>query len=253
MGNPHAVAFVDDDATMAGPTCTEPPEHDAAAYPDGVNVEFVVRRGEQHVAMRVHERGSGETRSCGTGAVRRAWWRRRGDGRRDGRAPARRTRVDVPGGILQLTWTADDRLLLTGPAVLVAEGTDVEPLTAVLGSGPWTSGSQLPSSPERRRASAPPCARQLAAQGARVVVADLNAEKGEALARARSAACSSPVDVTNTDQIKAAVEQADELGPLRVLVNSAGIGWAQRTVGRDGDVRLRRRPRRLQARSSRST
>ena len=42
--------------------------HDPAIYPDGVNVEFVVRRGERHVAMRVHERGSGETRSCGTGA-----------------------------------------------------------------------------------------------------------------------------------------------------------------------------------------
>ena len=48
--------------------CIEPPAHDDAIYPEGVNVEFVVRRGERHVAMRVHERGSGETRSCGTGA-----------------------------------------------------------------------------------------------------------------------------------------------------------------------------------------
>ena len=66
MGNPHAVAFVDslDDA---GPLL-QAPRHDAEEYPDGVNVEFVVRRGSQHVAMRVHERGSGETRSCGTGA-----------------------------------------------------------------------------------------------------------------------------------------------------------------------------------------
>ena len=66
MGNPHAVAFVSslDDA---GPLL-EPPTHDPAIYPDGVNVEFVVRRGDRHVAMRVHERGSGETRSCGTGA-----------------------------------------------------------------------------------------------------------------------------------------------------------------------------------------
>ena len=44
------------------------PSYDADLYPDGVNVEFVVRRGPDHVAMRVHERGSGETRSCGTGA-----------------------------------------------------------------------------------------------------------------------------------------------------------------------------------------
>ncbi len=48
--------------------CSTRPTHDPAIYPDGVNVEFVVRRGDRHVAMRVHERGSGETRSCGTGA-----------------------------------------------------------------------------------------------------------------------------------------------------------------------------------------
>src|SRR4051794_26398025 len=42
----------------------DPPDHDSATYPHGVNVEFVVRRGERHVALRVHERGSGETRSC---------------------------------------------------------------------------------------------------------------------------------------------------------------------------------------------
>ena len=76
-------------------------------------------------------------------------------------------------------------------------------------------------------------ARQLAAAGAHVVVADLNVERGEALAREIGGAFVA-VDVTNTEQIKAAVEKADELGPLRILVNSAGIGWAQRTVGKDG-------------------
>ena len=77
-------------------------------------------------------------------------------------------------------------------------------------------------------------ARQLAAKGAKVVVADLNAEKGEALAQEIGGAFVS-VDVTDTEQIKAAVAKAEELGPVRVLVNSAGIGWAQRTVGRDGE------------------
>jgi NAD(P)-dependent dehydrogenase (short-subunit alcohol dehydrogenase family) len=76
-------------------------------------------------------------------------------------------------------------------------------------------------------------ASQLAAKGVQVVVADLNQEKGEALAKDIGGAFVS-VDVTDTDQIKAAVEKAEELGPLRVLVNSAGIGWAQRTVGKDG-------------------
>ena len=76
-------------------------------------------------------------------------------------------------------------------------------------------------------------ARQLAAKGAKVVVADLNSEKGEELAN-EIGGVFAPVDVTKTEQIKAAIEQAEALGPVRVLVNSAGIGWAQRTVGRDG-------------------
>ena len=118
MGNPHAVAFVDD-LDQAG-HLLEPPTHDPAVYPDGVNVEFVVRRGEGHVAMRVHERGSGETRSCGTGACAVMVAAAEPD-----REPGvdLTYRVDVPGGTLSVTWTADDRVLLTGPAVIVARGT----------------------------------------------------------------------------------------------------------------------------------
>ncbi|GAB2874260.1 SDR family oxidoreductase [Myroides odoratimimus subsp. xuanwuensis] len=77
-------------------------------------------------------------------------------------------------------------------------------------------------------------ARQLAAKGAKVVVADLQADKGEALA-AEIGGVFAQVDVTDTAQIQAAVEKAVELGPLRAVVNSAGIGWAQRTIGRDGE------------------
>ncbi len=76
-------------------------------------------------------------------------------------------------------------------------------------------------------------ARLLAGRGAKVVVADLQADKGTALAdEIGGAFCK--VDVTNTDDIVNAVEMAKSMGPLRVLVNSAGIGWAQRTVGKDG-------------------
>ncbi|MGH9134595.1 MAG: SDR family oxidoreductase [Ilumatobacteraceae bacterium] len=76
-------------------------------------------------------------------------------------------------------------------------------------------------------------ARALAGQGAKVVVADLQEDKGSALAdEIGGAFCK--VDVTNTDDIVNAVEMAKSMGPLRVLVNSAGIGWAQRTVGKDG-------------------
>ena len=78
-------------------------------------------------------------------------------------------------------------------------------------------------------------ARQLAAAGARVVVADLQAEKGAALAEEIGGVFCS-VDVTDTAQVEAAVVRATELGPLRVLVNSAGIGWAQRTIGKDGEL-----------------
>jgi NAD(P)-dependent dehydrogenase (short-subunit alcohol dehydrogenase family) len=73
----------------------------------------------------------------------------------------------------------------------------------------------------------------LAARGARVVIADLQADPGTQLAEEIGGAFVS-VDVTNTEQIEAAVNTAIDLGPLRVLVNSAGIGWAQRTIGKDG-------------------
>lgn len=122
MGNPHAVAFVDDLAD-AGDLLSAPPFHPAAAYPDGVNVEFVADRGPGHVAMRVHERGSGETRSCGTGACAVAV----AAARRDGADPAVTGtpvtyRVDVLGGTLVITERADGEIEMTGPAVIVAEG-----------------------------------------------------------------------------------------------------------------------------------
>jgi diaminopimelate epimerase len=114
-GNPHAVVFVDD---LADPGELRSPPVVEPAYPDGVNVEFVVRRGDRHVAMRVHERGVGETRSCGTGACAVMV----ATARADGSAPGATYVVDVPGGRLSVTERADGHLLLTGPAVLVARG-----------------------------------------------------------------------------------------------------------------------------------
>jgi diaminopimelate epimerase len=117
--NPHAVAFVGDLAE-AGDLTSPPKVTPADAYPEGVNVEFVVRRGPGHIAMRVHERGVGETRSCGTGACAAAV------------ATAVRARaaggaswpyaVDVPGGRLTVDWRPDGHVELSGPAVLVASG-----------------------------------------------------------------------------------------------------------------------------------
>ncbi|MFF4144889.1 diaminopimelate epimerase [Streptomyces sp. NPDC001698] len=122
MGNPHAVAFVDDLAD-AGDLFSPPPFSPASAYPDGVNVEFVVDRGPRHVALRVHERGSGETRSCGTGACAVAVAAARRDGA-DPTAtgtPATYT-VDLPGGTLVITERPDGEIEMTGSAVIVAEG-----------------------------------------------------------------------------------------------------------------------------------
>lgn len=122
MGNPHAVAFVDDLA-HAGDLYSAPPFSPASAYPDGVNVEFVVDRGPGHVALRVHERGAGETRSCGTGACAVAV----ATARRDGTDPAvtgvpATYTVEVPGGTLVITERPDGEIEMTGPAVIVAEG-----------------------------------------------------------------------------------------------------------------------------------
>lgn len=122
MGNPHAVSFVDDLAD-AGNLFAAPAVAPAATYPDGVNVEFVVDRGPRHVAMRVHERGSGETRSCGTGACAVMV----ATARRDGADPAVLGHpvtytVDVPGGRLVISETPDGTVEMTGPAVIVAEG-----------------------------------------------------------------------------------------------------------------------------------
>lgn len=117
MGNPHAVAFVDS-LDEPGNLCDQPGWSPETAFPHGVNIEFVVRKGPNEVAMRVHERGAGETRSCGTGtcavAVAAA---------RAARQSAPVTyRVGVPGGAVTVTWREDNHLELTGPAVLHARG-----------------------------------------------------------------------------------------------------------------------------------
>ena len=119
--NPHAVVFVDD-LEVAGKLAVPPDIRPASAFPGGANVEFVERRGPRHLAMRVYERGVGETRSCGTGAcaVAVAATESPSDPHSGGRESD--WIVDTPGGRLVVT-VADRRMTLTGPAVLVAEGT----------------------------------------------------------------------------------------------------------------------------------
>jgi diaminopimelate epimerase len=114
VGNPHLACLVE--APLASFDLSRPPGLDPGQFPDGANVELVRVTGPRSVAMRVHERGSGETRSCGTGAVAAAAAAATVSG--DGLGT---WAVSVPGGDLTVTLEAD-RAWLTGPAVIVAEG-----------------------------------------------------------------------------------------------------------------------------------
>jgi diaminopimelate epimerase len=117
VGNPH-LACVFDPATVdvIGLDLNDAPGHDTAVFPHGVNVEFVNEIAPDTLRMRVHERGVGETRSCGTGtiAVVAAALHLAGE------STGERT-VLVPGGQVVVTVDEQDSTL-TGPAVLVATG-----------------------------------------------------------------------------------------------------------------------------------
>ena len=114
VGNPHLACLVD--APLAGFDLSEPPGLDPDQFPDGGNVELVKVNGAGSAQMRVHERGSGETRSCGTGAVAAAVAATRAAGTDHGR-----WQMAVPGGQLTVVLEAGGSWL-SGPAVIVAEG-----------------------------------------------------------------------------------------------------------------------------------
>ncbi len=76
-------------------------------------------------------------------------------------------------------------------------------------------------------------ARQLAAKGARPLICDLNEEKGQAMAAELNGAFVK-TDVSSEEQVQAAVQEALKLGPLRGVLNAAGLGSASRTVNRQG-------------------
>lgn len=116
MGNPHVVLFVENincvDLEHQGPVLEHHP-----LFPDRVNVEFAQIYDEEHIRMRVWERGSGITMACGTGAcatfaaaVLTKGIKRKAD-------------IIMDGGVLQIAWDAEnDHLMMTGPAVKVFDG-----------------------------------------------------------------------------------------------------------------------------------
>jgi diaminopimelate epimerase len=122
-GNPHLVCTLHDGLELPSLDLTTAPGFDPALFTAGVNVEFVVPAGEPvegadlHVAMRVYERGSGETLSCGTGALAVG-----ASALRDAGLTTGVVAVDVLGGRVTVTHDEAGRWWLAGPAVLVANG-----------------------------------------------------------------------------------------------------------------------------------
>jgi diaminopimelate epimerase len=114
VGNPHVVFFVDS-LDFAGDLKKEP--RLSPIFPEGINVEFVKERNDGELDMRVHERGVGETRSCGTGtcAVAMAATFRHG-----GKLPSKWV-IHPPGGRLVVEIDAHSNAILTGPALLVRD------------------------------------------------------------------------------------------------------------------------------------
>jgi diaminopimelate epimerase len=114
VGNPHLACLTE--VPVEQLDLTVPPGHDPGDFPHGVNVEFVNVVSAQELRMRVHERGVGETRSCGTGTVAALAAALDAQGRDTGEAD-----VQVPGGQLHVAITGDGSTL-RGPAVFVAWG-----------------------------------------------------------------------------------------------------------------------------------
>jgi diaminopimelate epimerase len=114
VGNPH-LACVTDVGLDRLDLATQP-AYDRELFPHGVNIEFVSPVRDAAVAMRVHERGVGETRSCGTGTVAAVVAALHAAGREAGDVT-----VDTPGGRLRVA-VEGGTTVLQGPAVLVASG-----------------------------------------------------------------------------------------------------------------------------------
>jgi len=116
MGNPHAVIEV---AELAATDVVGMARwlQSQAVFPEGVNVGFAEVRADDRIALRVYERGAGETLACGSGACAAVVVLARA-----GRV-GRSVQVELPGGDLRIDWPDDDApLRMTGPAAFVFDG-----------------------------------------------------------------------------------------------------------------------------------
>ncbi|MCC5898253.1 MAG: diaminopimelate epimerase [Phormidium sp. GEM2.Bin31] len=116
MGNPHCIIFVDDVAAIPleqlGPQFEHHPQ-----FPQRINTEFIEVTQGNYVKMRVWERGAGATLACGTGACASVV-----AGVLTGRCD-RSTTVELPGGNLEIDWSTQGSVYMTGPATFVFSGT----------------------------------------------------------------------------------------------------------------------------------
>ena len=119
MGNPHCVAFMDEDVRTLDLEKIGPGFEHHAAFPKRVNTEFVNVLDETHLRMRVWERGSGETLACGTGTCATVV-----AAVLCGHVPAdTEIEVELLGGTLRILWDRESNLVyMTGPATVVYEG-----------------------------------------------------------------------------------------------------------------------------------
>ena len=138
MGNPHLACVVPglDDAVLARLPVHEQPVFDTDFFPHGVNVEIATPLTDGRVFMRVHERGAGETMSCGTGIVATAVAALADSGLTTGEVT-----VVVPGGEVSVDL-CDGVSFLTGPSVLVADGTVCARGVSAAGGTPRSSTTE---------------------------------------------------------------------------------------------------------------
>lgn len=118
VGNPHLAAVVPGLTPEAlADMELRAPEFDPAVFPNGVNVEILTEARNGECAMRVWERGVGETRSCGTGTVAAGTAALRALGATSGTVT-----VNVPGGAVDIEITDEYSAMMTGPSRIVARG-----------------------------------------------------------------------------------------------------------------------------------
>jgi diaminopimelate epimerase len=115
MGNPHCITFVDDVDSIPLEAIGPQFEHHSA-FPQRTNTEFIQVVSPDYLKMRVWERGAGITLACGTGACASLV-----AAVLTGRSNRRAT-VELPGGCLDIEWSDDQRLYMTGPATRVFDG-----------------------------------------------------------------------------------------------------------------------------------